>query len=149
MYCLKFNQLPEMAYNNGTQHCKIQNGETMNIEQRQMAIIEKAKAQQEARLIARLETPAGERDFLVEQDKALLNSLIHQQDNLKKKFDNKQIEKAEYEALNTAIEEQIEKLGGHLAMSKAGDAILQYVQTARLSSQTANPLVRNRRLPHH
>lgn len=47
----------------------------MNIEQRQMAIIEKAKAQQEARLIARLETPAGERDFLVEQDKALLNSI--------------------------------------------------------------------------
>lgn len=47
----------------------------MTIEQRQMAIIEKAKAQQEARLIARLETPAGERDFLVEQDKALLNTI--------------------------------------------------------------------------
>ena len=47
----------------------------MNIEQRQMAIIEKAKAQQESRLIARLETPAGERDFLVDQDKALLNSI--------------------------------------------------------------------------
>ena len=47
----------------------------MTIEQRQQAIIERAKAQQEARLIARLETPAGERDFLVDQDKALLNSI--------------------------------------------------------------------------
>lgn len=47
----------------------------MTIEQRQTAIIERAKAQQEARLMARLETPAGERDFLVEQDKALLNSI--------------------------------------------------------------------------
>ena len=71
------------------------------------------------------------------QDKSTLNSLIHQQDNLKKKFDNKQIEKAEYEALNNAIEEQIEKLGGHLAMSKAGDAILQYVQ---LKGMALNPI---------
>ena len=47
----------------------------MTIEQRQQAIIERAKAQQEARLIARLETPAGERDYLVEQDKVLLNSI--------------------------------------------------------------------------
>ena len=71
------------------------------------------------------------------EDKSLLNNLIHQQDNLKKKFDNKQIDKAEYEVLNTAIEEQIEKIGGHLALSKAGDAILQYVQ---LKGMALNPI---------
>ena len=46
-----------------------------NVAERQMAIIEKAKAQVESRIIARLETPAGERDYLVDQDKALLNSI--------------------------------------------------------------------------
>ena len=46
-----------------------------NVAERQMAIIEKAKAQVESRVIARLETPAGERDYLVNQDKALLNSI--------------------------------------------------------------------------
>lgn len=70
-------------------------------------------------------------------DKAELNSIIHQQDLLKEKFDKKLIQKEEYDVLNSALEEQLEKIGGHLALSKAGDALLQYVQ---LKGMALNPI---------
>lgn len=71
------------------------------------------------------------------KDKAELNSIIHQQDLLKEKLDKNLIQKEEYDVLNSVLEERLEKIGGHLALSKAGDALLQYVQ---LKGMALNPI---------
>ena len=48
----------------------------MTVAEKQQMLVERARAQAENRIMARLETPAGERDYLATEDKAFLASIV-------------------------------------------------------------------------